>query len=71
MIDTTGRHPGTVHIARFFDADHLSREDMRTVSQACCDLAADMIGKLDDGAELSAGLRKLLEAKDCFVRAVL
>lgn len=71
MINTDGRHPGTAGLARFFDADHLSREDMRTVSQACCDLAATMIEKLDDGPELSAGLRKLLEAKDCFVRAVL
>ena len=26
---------------------------------------------LPDGAEKSAGLRKLLEAKDCFVRAAL
>jgi hypothetical protein len=27
--------------------------------------------KLPDGAEKSAGLRKLLEAKDCFVRSQL
>ncbi|MGW5720790.1 hypothetical protein ACWEVP_31775 [Amycolatopsis sp. NPDC003865] len=71
MIDTEGRHPATAQIARFFDADHLSREDMRTVSQACCDLAETMLEHLDDGPELTAGLRKLLEAKDCFVRAVL
>jgi hypothetical protein len=30
-----------------------------------------MISDLPDGPELSAGLRKLLEAKDCFVRAAL
>jgi hypothetical protein len=28
-----------------------------------------MINNLPDGTELTAGLRKLLEAKDCFVRA--
>lgn len=27
-----------------------------------------MIRELPDGPELTAGLRKLLEAKDCFVR---
>lgn len=30
-----------------------------------------MIEVLPDGPELTAGLRKLLEAKDCFVRASL
>jgi hypothetical protein len=30
-----------------------------------------MIRDLPDGPELSAGLRKLLEAKDCFVRAAI
>jgi len=35
-------------------------------------LVADRIVEhCPDGAELFAGLRKLLEAKDCFVRAVL
>ena len=33
-----------------------------------CDLATKM-DELPDCAEKSAGLRKLLEAKDCFVRA--
>jgi hypothetical protein len=30
-----------------------------------------MISTLPDGPELTAGLRKLLEAKDCFVRAAV
>jgi hypothetical protein len=30
-----------------------------------------MISELPDGPELTAGLRKLLEAKDCFVRQAL
>jgi hypothetical protein len=34
------------------------------------ELADSLAGKLD-GPELTAGLRKLLEAKDCFVRAAL
>ncbi|WP_245263211.1 hypothetical protein [Azorhizobium doebereinerae] len=34
-------------------------------------LAEKMDAELPDGAEKSAGLRKLLEAKDCLVRAKL
>jgi hypothetical protein len=34
-------------------------------------LAKTMVEGLPDGPELSAGLRKLLEAKDCFVRAAV
>jgi hypothetical protein len=34
-------------------------------------LAEEMSAALPECAELSAGLRKLLEAKDCFVRAAL
>lgn len=71
MIDTTGRHVGTQHIAQFFDYEHLSREDMRAVSKQCHDLAAGMVAAVPDGPELTVGLRKLLEAKDCFVRAML
>lgn len=71
MIDTTGRHPSTAHIAQFFEYKHLSRDNMRAISQQCHDLAACMIVRLPDGPELTAGLRKLLEAKDCLVRAAL
>jgi hypothetical protein len=34
-------------------------------------LALQAAGRLTRSAEVSAGLRKLLEAKDCFVRAAL
>lgn len=40
-------------------------------SSAVEDLAEIMDRDLPDCAEKSAGLRKLLEAKDCFVRAAL
>lgn len=65
-----GRHLGTVHIAQYFDYEHLP-PDLRCISKLCADLAAEMIGSLPDGPELTTGLRKLLEAKDCFVRAKL
>ena len=70
MDNLEGRHPGTVSIARYFAYEHL-KTPLRGVSQQCHDLADDMIGQLPDGPELTTGLRKLLEAKDCFVRAAL
>lgn len=64
------RHPGTTHLLQFFDAEHLP-ERLQEISIPCAVLAARMAGSLPDGPELTAGLRKLLEAKDCFVRAAL
>ena len=57
-------------IMRFFEYEHLP-EDLQTVSKKCSALANTMENMLPPGAEKSAGLRKLLEAKDCFVRANL
>ena len=62
------RHPNTVHIAQYFVYDHLPPH-LREVSAESAGLAYLMIKTLPDGPELTAGLRKLLEAKDCFVRA--
>lgn len=70
MQNLDGRHPGTVSIAKYFAFEHLSGH-LRPVSEQCHDLAEAMISELPDGPELTAGLRKLLEAKDCFVRAAL
>jgi len=70
-MDVTDRHVATASVGRFFDYEHLSREDMRVISKQCHDLAEAMIRALPDGPELTVGLRKLLEAKDCFVRAAL
>lgn len=61
------RHPATLDLMRWFESGHLPG-DLQRVSDACGGLAAVMVGWLPDGPELSAGLRKLLEAKDCFVR---
>jgi hypothetical protein len=68
--DLSGRHPATQQIARFFAYDHLP-EPMATISAYSSHLAEAMIRELPDGPELTTGLRKLLEAKDCFVRATL
>lgn len=69
-MNLIGRHPGTVSIARHFDYAHLPPA-LQAVSRPCHDLAEQMIDALADGPELTVGLRKLLEAKDCFVRAAV
>lgn len=56
---------------RFFDYEHLREGDLRHVSAMVYRLAWAMNATVPDGAEKSAGMRKLLEAKDCFVRAAL
>jgi hypothetical protein len=65
-----GRHPATIGIARHFAYSHL-KTPLRGISAAVAAIALNMVGSLPDGPELTAGLRKLLEAKDCFVRAAL
>lgn len=54
----------------YFAWEHLPKR-LQPVSRACADLANAMTDAIPQGPELSAGLRKLLEAKDCFVRAAL
>jgi hypothetical protein len=65
-----GRHPSTTHVTQFFAYEHLP-EPLQTVSAYSHHLAEAMVRELPDGPELTAGLRKLLEAKDCFVRAAV
>lgn len=62
-------HPSTEAILRFFDCDHLPPR-LRVIAIPFKLLAEEMADSLD-GPELTAGLRKLLEAKDCMVRAAL
>lgn len=54
-------------IMKFFNYEHLP-EHLQEVSKPVGELAQQMDKMLPDGPEKSAGLRKLLEAKDCFVR---
>lgn len=63
------QHPGTTAVLRHFTFAHLP-EHLQDVSQLFHDLAHEMAAKLS-GPELTAGLRKLLEAKDCMVRAAV
>lgn len=55
---------------RYFKYEHLV-PPLQQISGPVCEVARVMDAMLPDGAEKTAGLRKLLEAKDCFVRAAL
>jgi len=57
-------------IMKYFEYAHLP-EYLQAVSKPIGELAKILDEELPDSAEKSAGLRKLLEAKDCFVRASL
>lgn len=65
------RHPGTVHLANLLDPNPNLPPYLLAVSEKAAELRDAMLTALADGPELSAGLRKLLEAKDCFVRQAL
>jgi hypothetical protein len=56
-------------IIEWFSYEHLPEGPMRDASARVFELAMEMEETLPVGPEKSAGLRKLLEAKDCFVRA--
>lgn len=57
-------------IMKYFDYAHLPAK-LQLVSAPFGVLAEKLNAELPDGPEKSAGLRKLLEAKDCMVRAAL
>lgn len=57
-------------IIRYFAYEHLPPR-LQDVSKPIGELAREMDRLLPDGPEKTAGLRKLLEAKDCFVRCAL
>ncbi len=57
-------------IMRFFEYEHLPAH-LQDVSRIMHRAAIKMESELPNGPEKSAGLRKLLEAKDCFVRAAI
>jgi hypothetical protein len=64
-------HPNTLALLQYFDYGHLP-DDLAQVAERFHELAHWLAGDGDlDGAELTVALRKLLESKDCAVRAAL
>lgn len=57
-------------IMQYFEYGHLPA-NLKGVSQILTNAAQLLYEQLPDGAEKSAGLRKLLEANDCFVRSAV
>jgi len=68
-----GVHPATSALLRWFEFAHLPDGPGRTTSVKFHRLAHDLVDSIPPagGAELTTALRKLLEAKDCAVRAAL
>lgn len=66
------RHPATLALLRWFEYDHLPPH-LQDTSRLYYFLAHELTGArgLPDGPELTTALRKLLESKDCAVRATL
>lgn len=55
---------------QFFTYDHLPPH-LQEISKPFCDLANKIANTYPANPERTAGLRKLLEAKDCIVRSTL
>lgn len=69
VVTDPQQHSAVTSILKYFEYDHLPEEQAR-ISAHLGAVAHAMAATLS-GPELTAGLRKLLEAKDCFVRASL
>ena len=57
-------------LLQFFEYDHLPN-DLKAISILSHHLAIEMLDMLPHNPELTVGLRYLMQAKDCFVRANL
>jgi hypothetical protein len=58
-------------VIKYFKYEHLREGELREMSKRFAILALELENLVPDNAEKSAGMRKLLEAKDCFVRSIL
>lgn len=70
MSDLDGRRPEIQRLYRYFEYAHLPPH-LRAVSEQFAALADVLLTMLPDSPELTVALRKLLESKDCAVRAAL
>lgn len=62
-------HSAVIHVLQFFEYGHLP-DHLQEVSKPFCELAKQ-VAAASDSQETTVALRKLLEAKDAAVRAVL
>jgi hypothetical protein len=62
--------PPVQKMLSYFEYEHLPT-DLRAISAHFHDLAHTLSAAIPSGAEATTAIRKLLEAKDCAVRAAL
>lgn len=63
-------NPAVAHVLQFFAYEHLPQH-LQAVSKPFGDLANKLVEELPSNPETTVALRKLLEAKDCAVRALV
>jgi len=67
----TNRHPSVDAVTKYLDEIAHLPDSLFNIANHCKTLMHLMLAELEDDPELTAGFRKLLEAKDCFVRAAV
>lgn len=70
-MSETERHPSVAHFDNKFEWAHLREGTPRMVVQQFAAFRDALLTIVPDSPETAAGLRKLVEAKDCMVRAVI
>jgi hypothetical protein len=63
-------HPAIASLLGFFSYEHLPGH-LQEISRPFCELATQVANRNPQSAETTVAIRKLLEAKDCAVRAGL
>lgn len=71
MQSLPNRHPSTIHMVAQLQPNPNLATPEYDIAHRIWGISMSCIANIDDGPELTAGLRKLLEAKDCLVRASL
>lgn len=66
------RHVSVTSVTKYLEPNPRLEGTQREIADVMHEVVGDIFALIpDDSAELTAGFRKLLEAKDCFVRASL
>lgn len=65
------RNPATQHVLRLLVPNPNLEGVAGDIAQLYWQMAGDLCDMVQDGPELTSGLRKLLESKDCLVRQAL
>lgn len=71
MTNLDARNAGTQHLVTMLKPNPNLKEHQADIAEIFWAVATNLVDSLADSPELTAGLRKLLEAKDCFIRASL